>query len=167
MEWYRTVLNARSSYENEYVAFLTYDEEHHRVAIVSAPGLKDKPKGCAGFHHVAFTYSGLSDLLLTHERLAEKGITPYWAVNHGPTSSLYYFDPDNNRVELQIDNFDTDAEGMAFCATPEFAENPIGVDFDPADLLLRLRMGESERELKLRPYIGPRGLESMPPEAEI
>ena len=166
-EWYRTVLNAHSSYQNDYVAFLTYDEEHHRVAIVNAPGLKEKPKGYAGFHHVAFTYANLSHLLLTHERLAAKSIKPYWAINHGPTSSLYYFDPDKNRVELQIDNFDTDEEGMAYCATPEFSENPIGVDFDPADLLRRLRAGESERDLKRRPRIGPRGMESVPSDAEI
>ncbi|MCX4149962.1 MULTISPECIES: VOC family protein [Paraburkholderia] len=166
-EWYRTVLNAHPSYQNDYVAFLTYDDEHHRVAIVSAPGLKDKPKGYAGFHHVAFTYANLRDLLLTHERLMEQGIEPYWAINHGPTSSLYYFDPDKNRVELQIDNFDTDEEGMAYCATEEFSENPIGVDFDPSDLLRRLRAGESETELKRRPRIGPRGMESVPSDAEI
>jgi len=33
-------------------------------------------------------------------------------VNHRPTTSMYYRDPDGNRVELQIDNFPTAKEGQ-------------------------------------------------------
>jgi hypothetical protein len=42
--------------------------------------------------------------------------------------------------------------------SPAFGENPIGVDFDPDDLLARFQAGEPEAELKKRPDIGPRGL---------
>lgn len=158
--WYKAVLHMHSSHEDENLAFMTYDAEHHRVAIVNIPGLKDQADGHATFHHVAFTYATLTDLLETHERLEALGIKPYWATNHGPTSSMYYRDPDGNRVEMQVDNFDTAEEGIAFCATPEFAENPIGVDFDPAEHLAKLRSGEAtEAALKTRPNIGPRRLE--------
>jgi len=162
--WYKHVLQATASYENDFVSFLTYDDEHHRVAFVSQPHLKDRPKGLTGFHHVAFTYANLHDFLVTLERLAEGGLRPYWTINHGPTTSAYFQDPDSNRIELQIDNFATNQEGIDYCALPEFAENPVGVDFDPAELLRRLRNGESETELKKRPRIGPRGIEGMPPE---
>src|SRR5258708_6960409 len=121
VSWYKTVLLMRASHEDQSVAFLTYDDEHHRVALVAMPGLKPRPKGLVGFHHVAFAYASLHDLLATHERLAKNGIRPYWAINHGPTTSLYFLDPDVNRIELQIDNFDTAEECIAYCALPEFA----------------------------------------------
>jgi catechol 2,3-dioxygenase-like lactoylglutathione lyase family enzyme len=165
VRWYKTVLVMRASHEDESVAFLTFDDEHHRVALVQMPTLKDRPKGLVGFHHVAFTYGSLRDLLLTHERLAEAGIHPYWAINHGPTTSLYFLDPDGNRIELQVDNFDTAEECIAFCGLPEFAENPVGVEFDPPSLLRRLREGESELALKKRPVTGPRSLATLPSEA--
>src|SRR6266403_4462296 len=165
VRWYKTVLAMRASHEDDSVAFLTFDDEHHRIALVQLAGLEERPKGLIGFHHVAFTYSSLRDLLLTHERLTEAGIQPYWAINHGPTTSLYFLDPDGNRIELQVDNFDTAEEGIAFCALPEFAENPVGVEFDPPTLLRRLRAGESEVALKRRPNTGPRSLATLPIEA--
>jgi len=161
VSWYKTVLLMRASHEDQSVAFLTYDDEHHRVALVAMPGLKPRPKGLVGFHHVAFAYASLHDLLATHERLAKNGIRPYWAINHGPTTSLYFLDPDVNRIELQIDNFDTAEECIAYCALPEFAENPVGVEIDPEELLRRLRAGESEVTLKKRPNIGPRSLATL------
>jgi hypothetical protein len=84
-----------------------------------------------------------------------EGIVPYWSVNHGPTTSIYYADPDGNRIEFQVDNFDTKAEAVAYCALPEFAENTSGVDFDPAELLRRLEAGEPEAVLKRRPRSAP------------
>jgi catechol 2,3-dioxygenase-like lactoylglutathione lyase family enzyme len=160
--WYKTVFHMRPSHEDENLSFLTYDSEHHRIAIVRMPHYKPQQEGVAGFNHIAFTYKTLLSLLLTHERLAALGIRPYWTVNHGPTTSMYFRDPDGNRVEMQVDNFDTAAEGIAYCRLPEFAENPIGVDFDAPEMLQRLRAGASEASLKIRPRIGPRGMGSFP-----
>jgi hypothetical protein len=44
---------------------------------------------------------------------------------------------------------------------PEFAENPIGVDYDPEDLVRRLQAGESEESIKKRENIGPRGVPAL------
>lgn len=49
-------------------------------------------------------------------------------------------------------------EANDFMMTPEFAENPIGVDFVPEDLIKRLESGESDESIKKRPKIGPRGI---------
>ena len=38
IEWYKTVLNAEVLYQNEILAFMTYDEEHHRIALAALPG---------------------------------------------------------------------------------------------------------------------------------
>ena len=54
--------------------------------------------------------------LYTYARLKGDGIEPYWCINHGPTTSLYYKDPDGNQIELQVDNFPTPRRRTAGCA---------------------------------------------------
>src|SRR5262249_37452800 len=79
-DWYKTVLEGESMFENEHIAFITYDGEHHRVAIAGMRGVKPHVDKHAGLHHVAFTYAGLGDLLHTYERLKERGITPLFCI---------------------------------------------------------------------------------------
>jgi catechol 2,3-dioxygenase-like lactoylglutathione lyase family enzyme len=160
LAWYKKTLTASATYEDDKLAFLSYDDEHHRVALVGVPNLERQREGTAAIHHIAFTFLTLRDLLLTWQGLTEEGIIPYWTVNHGPTTSMYYADPDGNRIEFQVDNFATSDEAKAYCALPEFAENSVGVEFDPIELLRRLDAGESEAVLKKRPNIGPRTIES-------
>ncbi|MGE4431167.1 MAG: VOC family protein [Sphingobium sp.] len=162
LRWYSTALNAGTAYADDGIAFLCYDDEHHRIAFINIPGLTEQPAGAAGVHHIAFTYESLHQLLDNHARLIEQGIEPVWCVNHGPTTSMYYADPDGNQLEFQVDNYDTVEEAGKFMFTEAFATNPIGVDFDPDDLRARLAAGEDEASVKLRPASGPRGVESIP-----
>jgi catechol 2,3-dioxygenase-like lactoylglutathione lyase family enzyme len=162
VSWYKTVFCAEAAYENEYFSFLSYDDEHHRIAIVNAQGVQDAPKNMTGIHHIAFTYRSLSDLLETYQRLKLLGIPPIVGINHGPTTSIFYADPDGNQLEFQVENFDTLEEACDYFSSDAFAINPIGVDFDPDDLLGRLQAGESEAILKSRPDIGPRAMETYP-----
>ncbi|AOR78839.1 VOC family protein [Novosphingobium resinovorum] len=161
IDWYKTVLGAEAAFENEILAFLSYDEEHHRVAVLNMPDLEEQKDGVAGFHHAAFTYDSLGDLMATYKRLRDVGITPVFPINHGPTTSMYYQDPDGNQIELQVDNYDNIEDATAFFYSPAFAENPIGVEFDPEDLLRRVEAGEDQAVLKRRPDIGQRGLEAV------
>ncbi len=162
LAWYKVVLNATAAFESPSIAFLAYDDEHHRVAFLNVPGLAPQSDGVAGVHHVAFTFANLKTLLENYVRLRDQGIKPAWPVNHGPTTSLYYVDPDGNQLEFQVDNYDTVAAAGEFFFTEDFEKNPIGVDFDPEELLARLRAGEDETKLKLRPPSGPRGVETIP-----
>ena len=162
LAWYKLVFNATPAFEGPDIAFLAYDDEHHRIAFLNMPGLAPQPGGIAGVHHVAFTYDSLTTLLENYARLRDLGITPAWPVNHGPTTSLYYVDPDGNQLEFQVDNYDTVEAAGEFFFTEAFAQNPIGVDFDPEALLARLRAGEDEASLKARPPSGPRGVETIP-----
>jgi hypothetical protein len=98
--------------------------------------------------HIAFTYRGLEALLATYTRLKAAGISPYGAINHGPTVSLYYRDPDGTPVELQIDVFATLEEANEFLASDVFAENPVGVPFDPDRMVKLLADGVPINELK-------------------
>ena len=151
VDWYRTVLAAEIVHANEMLAFLTYDDEHHRVAIVRMPGLADLQPLAAGTDHIAFNHADLGDLLNTYARLKGEGIEPFWCINHGLTTSMYYKDPDGNRIEFQVDNFGSVEEGSRWMRTDAFASNPIGVVFDPDDLLARYRAGESLETLVRQP----------------
>jgi hypothetical protein len=83
-------------------------------------------------------------------RLKQARIQPYWPVHHGTTLSLYYTDPDGNRMEFQVD-CGTVEEASALMRTPAYAENPVGVMYDPDALLARLKAGEAEASLLAMP----------------
>jgi catechol-2,3-dioxygenase len=159
-DWYAAVLDARVIYEDAHLCFLTYDDEHHRVALIDSGPLA-APDGTAaqlgvgptdrpGLHHVAFTFGSLGELLESYERLSRREIRPFFCVNHGPTTSMYYADPDGNRVELQIDNFATAEEGQAWMRSAAFAQNPVGVEYDPDEMVARFRSGAPVAELVAR-----------------
>ncbi len=151
--WYRTVLEAEPALQNPFITFLTFDDEHHRIAIVAMPKLEAQSPRTASMDHCAFTYGSLGDLLTTFRRLREAGIEPYWCINHGPNLSFYYRDPDGNQVELQVDVFESPEAVNAWYADSDFAANPIGVKFDPDELITRFEAGEAIEELTRRPRI--------------
>ena len=161
VDFYITFLGGTISYSNDYLCFITYDEEHHRIALIGIPGTAPKVPTSCGLEHIAFTFPTLSDLLLAYRQRKARGISPVWNVNHGPTTSLYYKDPDGNMLETQVDNFDTAEEANEFMSGPYFAENPLGTDIDPEDLISRIKSGESDASLKKRVEVGPRGLSSV------
>jgi len=152
--WYEKVFEATVVHRDPALAFLTYDDEHHRIAIANLdllkPGGGADDRGPIGVNHVAYTYASVGDLLDTYVRLKDWGVTPYWPVHHGTTLSMYYRDPDGNRMEFQVD-VGTVAEATSFMASDAFAANPVGVNYDPEDLLARFRRSESEAHLLKRP----------------
>jgi hypothetical protein len=97
-------------------------------------------RGEIGVNHVGFTYAGVGDLLVTYDRLKKAGVRPYWTVHHGTTLSLYYKDPDGNRLEFQVD-CGTVEQANAYVASEAFAANPIGVAWEPDQLLAAYRAG--------------------------
>ncbi|KAF1818776.1 Glyoxalase/Bleomycin resistance protein/Dihydroxybiphenyl dioxygenase [Dissoconium aciculare CBS 342.82] len=150
VEYYTEFLGATVVYKNQFIAFLTYDEEHHRIAIIQRPGTGEKVPNTAGLEHIAFTYDTLDDLALTYEQRKAKGMLPVRCLNHGPTTSLYYADPDLNEIEVQVDNFETADEATQYMFSNAFNINPIGVPFDPEEFVKRVRSGESHASIKKR-----------------
>jgi len=157
--WWCAVLDGQVIYENPHLSFVTYDDEHHRVAFVDFAPLSARDANTElmvksteqpGLHHVAFTFGSMGEFLDNYVRLRDLGIRPFFCVNHGPTTSMYYRDPDGNRVELQIDNFATAKEGQDWMLSPAFDQNPIGVEYDPDTLVGRFRSGVPVAELVVR-----------------
>ncbi|ANO50519.1 VOC family protein [Woeseia oceani] len=149
VEWYLTYFEGEIAYANDDVAFIGFDEEHHRVAIAAIPGLVRPPANSTGVNHFAFTYNDLDELLATYVRLKKEGIEPYWPILHGPTTSLYYKDPDQNRVEILCDNLKGE-ELLEFFTSGAFDENFMGIIFDPDDWIEQRKNGVSAEELTSR-----------------
>jgi len=147
LKWYTTVFDARVQHHDPALAFLTYDDEHHRFAFVNLDvlmpgGGAHERAGIIGVDHVAYTYGSLGELFDNYAQLKEQGIVPYWCVHHGITVSMYYGDPDGNQMEFQVDCFDDNDAANAFMASEHFAVNPIGVEYDADAWLARIRAGE-------------------------
>jgi len=155
LSWYEAVFDARVQHQNPIMAFLTYDEEHHRFAFINLDLLKPESAeknghGLIGTDHVAYTYGSLNDLLGNYAQLKARGIRPYWCVHHGVTVSLYYADPDGNQMEFQVECFDSKEKANAYMSGVHFTSNPIGIEFDPEDWLARLSGGAPPSEFLTR-----------------
>lgn len=155
IHWYQTVFQAKVQYQNPALAFLTYDDEHHRfafanLAVLDPKGAGNTVRGPIGVDHVAYTYATLRDLFDNYVYLRDLGIRPYWCVHHGITVSMYYGDPDGNQMEFQVDCFASNEAANAYMMGPHFSVNPIGVEYDPEDWLRQVKNGVSMNEFLAR-----------------
>jgi len=154
LDWYQNVFDAQMIFRNDDVAFMTYDEEHHRLAFARIPiifrplhWMLKYSRKIVGIDHIAFTFNRFEKLIAHYKRLKILGIFPIWCINHGPTTSFYYEDPDKNRLEFQYDNFESVQQLQEFANSDVFIQNPIGVNFDPDILAEKFDAGVSVEEL--------------------
>ena len=151
-DWYLAVLDANVVFENEGLCFMTFDDEHHRLGLIQLPpNVIPRQPLSVGLSHSAYTYHDLASLLEKYSALKAAGIEPYVPVQHGPTTSIYYRDPDGSMAELQIDNMSPD-EATAYLHGPEYREDAMGPSFDPEMMLAALRSGVPEAELTTRDW---------------
>jgi catechol-2,3-dioxygenase len=95
--------------------FLSRDpREHHQIVLASGrpQGLPFNPINQISFRMAAF--SGLREM---HRRLADEKVKELYAVSHGNALSVYFLDPEGNRIELFVD-------------TPWYVEQPVRVPID-------------------------------------
>ncbi len=151
VDWYGRAFDAQVRFKNELVAFMSFDDEHHRFVLWDDGDTTEKPETARGVDHIGFSCGSPSALADEYNRLKDLGILPTLSVNHHFTSSLYYRDPDDNEVEITCDNMSSKAECSAFMSTPQMAEamQPpfFGSEFDPEELLKLRESGASDREL--------------------
>jgi catechol 2,3-dioxygenase-like lactoylglutathione lyase family enzyme len=148
MDWYCKALNAWVVFEGEggHGYGLTFDEEHHRIAIIGMGPREveaenqleffdkiNKRRSLSGLEHLSYTFDGIGKWLGNYTRLKTLGILPTLCINHGGVLSTYYLDPDGNSVELQTDTMPMD-QAFEFMYSVAFADNSIGAPFDPDEL---------------------------------
>lgn len=153
--WYLNALDGHVAYGNDMVCFLSYDEEHHRIGLIGMPGLIERPPNSWGLDHLAFTYDTLGALLTQYNFMKSHGIMPFWTINHGPTISFYYRDPDGNKVEMQYDVFPTVEQIDNFFKAGNYEENFMGIVIDPEEMIADYEAGVPLPDLVRRPPLPP------------
>jgi catechol-2,3-dioxygenase len=139
------------------IVFMSNDRATHRIAFIAVPGLRDDPEhfAHAGLHHIAFEYDSFNDLMPSFARLKQLGVEPGVCIDHGPTTSLYYSDPDQNLIELQADNFGNwEASTEWMRTSKEFRQNPLGVIFNPDCVFAAYQAGATSEQLHKDMYAG-------------
>jgi catechol-2,3-dioxygenase len=92
--------------------FLSFGTEHHDLALFE-PASGDAPApGQPGLHHVAWQLGSLDELRDAHRELRAMGVPIESTVEHTVTRSIYFPDPDGNRVELYCDMVENGFEVM-------------------------------------------------------
>jgi catechol-2,3-dioxygenase len=168
MQWYSTVLGMSVVFKSSAplgkdapipvsAAWVTNDKANHRVGLIAMQQLtRDSERSHhTRLQHIAYEYQSLDALLDTFVRLKAAGITPLLSADHGPTTSMYYEDPDGNSVELLVDNFGSwEQSGHFMRASPEFASKPMGTYVDMEKLVAARSAGSSPGEIHRRAYAG-------------
>jgi len=148
--WWQTVLGISPFLESERFAFrrLSGDYPYTQILVIfNQPELEGRESSGPGLDHVQFRYASLGPLLDRYEVLRDLGIKPERTMNHGPSTSFYYRDPDGNRVELSAMNFDTEAEFVSFVASEAFRKNIAGMAINADEFVSKYRSGVQQSEL--------------------
>jgi catechol 2,3-dioxygenase len=81
------------------MAFFSFGARDHDLAVIKVPD--DQPLGSSGLAHSAFEIEGESEQLRElYGALKERGVEVEMSADHVVTRSLYFLDPDGNRLEF-------------------------------------------------------------------
>ena len=83
------------------LVFLSRDaREHHQIVLASG-----RPEGLPfnSINQISFRMAELSGLREMHRRLAAEKVRDLYPVSHGNALSVYFLDPEGNRIELFVD----------------------------------------------------------------
>jgi catechol 2,3-dioxygenase len=81
------------------MAFFSFGEHDHDLAVIKVPD--EQPVGSAGLAHVALAIDGgQAELRALYEKLKEYGAQVEFTADHVITRSVYFLDPDGNRLEI-------------------------------------------------------------------
>ena len=81
------------------MAFLSFGTQHHDIALCQAPAGAER--GVLGINHIAMQIEGgAEELSQLYGRLLKAGAQIDRTTEHSTTLSVYFFDPDGNRLEI-------------------------------------------------------------------
>ncbi|TEA18777.1 Biphenyl-2,3-diol 1,2-dioxygenase 2 [Colletotrichum sidae] len=159
IDFYQRLVGAKVVLANDSISVLAWDQEHHRLALLHDKTAVPKQENAAGFDHVALKFASVKDLVQVYRAGKEAGIMPKFCLNHGVSTSLYYSDPDGNKIEMLIEAYDNADEVQKHMKNLDPA-NVKAVRLDPEELLRRVDAGESNESLRKAGFIGSKPLEA-------
>jgi len=122
------------------LVFLSRDpDEHHQLVLVTG---RPAEAGYNVVNQISFKLPTLTDLKAAHARLKEAGRKEFRIVTHGNAWSIYFPDPEGNRVELFVDTPWHTPQPFAEPLDLEAPEDAIMAD---TEALCRRRPGFSSR----------------------
>ena len=122
------------------LVFLSRDpDEHHQIVLVTGrpPGVDFNV-----VNQISFKLLALRDLKAMYARVQAEGIKEFRIVTHGNAWSVYFSDPEGNRVELFVD---TPWHTPQPCAEPFDIEAPEEAILAETEALCRKRPGFCSR----------------------
>jgi catechol-2,3-dioxygenase len=82
-----------------HTAFLSFGTQHHDIGLFQAAN--ESEYGTAGLSHIAFQIEGgIDELRELHDKLVAYGAEITDITEHSVTKSVYFKDPDGNRLEI-------------------------------------------------------------------
>jgi len=122
------------------LAFLSRDpDEHHQLVLVTG---RPAEAGYNVVNQISFKVPSLEELQAMHARVRADGVTQFRVVTHGNAWSVYFADPEGNRVELFVD---TPWHTPQPLAEPFDIEAPVGTIVAQTEALCRSRPGFASR----------------------
>ena len=117
--FYTDILGFEISRQTPTGTFLTCGKIHHDLALFQAPeDALPVSNGQLGLNHFAVQVEDLDALKEVYFNLKDREVTLDHNTDHGMTSSVYFMDPDGNRVEFFCNNQADPAEGLAIMSAP-------------------------------------------------
>jgi catechol 2,3-dioxygenase len=113
-EFYTRALGLKVAYEQKDwgAVFLSFGEQHHELALFQLATGETPDDKQPGLHHMAWQLGNFEELQAAYRELGELGIKVESTIAHNVTRSIYFADPDGNRVELYCDMVEHGFEAM-------------------------------------------------------
>jgi catechol 2,3-dioxygenase len=129
--FYTRVLGLQVAHEARQrgAVFLSFGTEHHDLALFQLATGETPAATQPGLHHTAWQLESFEALQDAHRELGRLGIAVEATTEHNVTRSVYFHDPDGNRVELYCDMVPNGFETMQ--------------TFGPVNMPLNMETGEA------------------------
>jgi catechol-2,3-dioxygenase len=113
-EFYTRALGLKVAYDQKdwKAVFLSCGDQHHDLALFQLATGETPAATQPGLHHMAWQLGSFAELQAAHRELGDLGIKVEATIAHNVTRSIYFNDPDGNRVELYCDMVEHGFEAM-------------------------------------------------------
>lgn len=113
-DFYTRTLGLKVAHEDleRGAVFLCFGEAHHDLALFQLASGDALGAAQPGLHHMAWQLGSVEELQAAYRELKALGVPIESTVEHNVTRSVYFPDPDGNRVELYCDMVANGFEAM-------------------------------------------------------